>query len=916
LALAGIGSTWSALRLSAGEVLLNGRRGWFTPLVGAGCLFALVLIFALRAEAQPVGSLIELGCVSETGAGPCVDGKGLNGASSVAASPDGTSVYVASRASDAVAAFRRSVTTGQLTQLAVTFGCVSETGSGGTCADGRALDDPSSVAVSPDGKQVYVASQTSDAVAVFARDTTTGRISQLAGTAGCVSETGTGGQCTDGKALNGAASVTVSDGGKSVYVASNVSNAVAVFKRNATTGALTQATDTTGCISHTGSGGQCALGKALAGAASVAVSAGGTSVYVASSVSDAVAVLKRNTTTGNLTQSTGTDACVSETGSGGACVDGKGLDGAASVAVSSRGTNVYVASSVSDALAAFGRNTTTGKVTQLGGTLGCFSETGSGGQCSDGRGLDGARSVAVSESGKSIYVASEISGAIAAFSRSSGSFGQLTQLAATAGCISETGSVGECADGRALDGAASVTLSPDGENVYAASKVSAAVAVFARKTNLGRLTQLPGLSGCTSEDGSGGACADGKALVEASSVAVSVDGKHVYVASRTADAVAVFRRNLNNGALTQLAGTAGCVSLTGSGGTCARGRALDGATSVAITAGGKSVYVASRVSDAVAVFTRDATTGALTQLSGTAGCVSETGSGGTCADGKALDGASSVVASANGGNVYAASRASDAVAVFGRNVTTGQLTQMGGTAGCVSETGSAGACADGKALDGAVSVALSADGVSAYVASDTSDAVAAFSRAPGGRLTQLAGLAGCVSETGSAGACADGKALDGAASVAVSPDRKSVYVASTVSDAVAALGRDITTGALTQPTGLTGCVSETGSAGACADGRALDGAASVAVSPDNKTVYAASTGSDAVAVFTRNMTSGALRQLSGTSGCVSETGAGPCADGRALDGAASVAVGADGTNVYVASAVSDAIAAFRREGST
>jgi hypothetical protein len=63
-----------------------------------------------------------------------------------------------------------SAAPGALTQLADPDGCVSETGTGGDCADGRALDAARSVAVSPDGKHVYVASANSSAVVVFARE--------------------------------------------------------------------------------------------------------------------------------------------------------------------------------------------------------------------------------------------------------------------------------------------------------------------------------------------------------------------------------------------------------------------------------------------------------------------------------------------------------------------------------------------------------------------------------------------------------------------------------------------------------------------------------------------------------------------------------------------------------------------------
>jgi DNA-binding beta-propeller fold protein YncE len=60
---------------------------------------------------------------------------------------------------------------------------------------------------------------------------------------------------------------------------------------------------------------------------------------------------------------------------------------------------------------------------------------------------------------------------------------------------------------------------------------------------------------------------------------------------------------------------------------------------------------------------------------------------------------------------------------------TGDLSQPAGTAGCMSETGS-GPCADGHGLNGPFGVAVSPDGKSVYVASNVSDAVARFNRAP------------------------------------------------------------------------------------------------------------------------------------------------------------------------------------------
>jgi hypothetical protein len=68
--------------------------------------------------------------------------------------------------------------------------------------------------------------------------------------------------------------------------------------------------------------------------------------------------------------------------------------------------------------------------------------------------------------------------------------------------------------------------------------------------------------------------------------------------------------------------------------------------------------------------------------------------------------------------------------------------------GCVSSDG----CATGApSLTGAISVAVSPDGTTVYVAAFNGRAVAVFNRAPAGQLNN----AGCVSNDGSGGACAD-----------------------------------------------------------------------------------------------------------------------------------------------------------------
>ncbi len=435
-----------------------------------------------------------------------------------------------------------AATTGELMQRPGTEGCVSEDGTGGTCVDGNSLVGAGSLAVSPDGKYVYLASFWSSAVATFARDTITGQIVQLNGIAGCFSEMGDGITCAQGRALSVAASVTISPDGRHVYVASYDSNAVAVFSRNVTTGELTQLSGAAGCIAENGDGITCADGTGLRAAVSLRVSPDGKNVYVASEVSDAVVVFSRNPTTGALTQLSGTAGCVSETGTGGLCIDGNGLLGARFVAVSPDNRHVYVASQYNHTVAIFFRDTTTGALTQLSGIAGCIAETGDGITCADGRGLITPTYLEVSPDGRHVYVASIDSNGVAIFSRNANT-GALNQLSGIEGCIAEAGDGITCADGAGLSGAYTLTVSPDGWHVYVVSATSDAVAVFSRNPTTGALTQLSGTAGCVSETGTGGLCIDGNGLLGALAVALSPDGQNVYVASVNSNAVTVFSRD-------------------------------------------------------------------------------------------------------------------------------------------------------------------------------------------------------------------------------------------------------------------------------------------------------------------------------------------------------------------------------------
>lgn len=430
----------------------------------------------------------------------------------------------------------------------------------------------------------------------------------------------------------------------------------------------------------------------------------------------------------------------------------------------------------------------TGTLSQLAGTAGCVSEGGSSGNCVDGKSLEGAQGVAVTKKGLSLYVAAAQSDGVAVFLRTGA--GTIIQGVSTFGCVTETGTGGACTDGRALLGARDVALDPKSKHLYVAAPASNAIAVFS-VDKTGYLFQLPGTDGCVSLDSTGGECAMGVALDGARAVAVGPKGKFVYVVARDDDAIAVFARDKKTGVLTQLPGVNGCVSRNTSGGQCADGKALDFPTDVVVSPKGNSVYVASVGSDAIAVFSRDKSTGILTQLPGTDGCVSEDGTGGQCADGRGLDGVFGLALSKDGKFLYAAARDGNAVAVFARDKKTGVLTQLPGTDGCISEDGSGGECVDGTHLTGALGVVIPRDGKNAYVSSNESNAVTIFARdKKTGVLRQLAGADGCISETGSGGACGDGTALVEASSLAITRNGRNVYAVSSTSDAVSAFDRD------------------------------------------------------------------------------------------------------------------------------
>lgn len=429
----------------------------------------------------------------------------------------------------------------------------------------------------------------------------------------------------------------------------------------------------------------------------------------------------------------------------------------------------------------------------------------------------------------------------------------------------------------------------------------------------GALAQRPGQAGCVTQSGTLGECARGIGFRQMRDIAVAPDGAHAYAVALDSDSLITFRRNPTTGAIAQLPKPLGCISIQVIGDHCRKGTGLDGANSVAVSPDGMNIYVASKASDSVTVFDRNPDTGVATQKPGRAGCIAEIGSS-VCADGKGLDGARSVLVSPDGRNVYVASEISDAVATFDRDHSGGALIQKGGIGGCVSNTGTGGQCAKGRALDAPMSIAISPEGRSVYAAAANSDSVSQLTRSiADGSLLQPSETAGCISSAGTASGCAAGRGLDGVSDVAVSntPDGAYAYSAAPGSSAIGVFTRHSVSGALTQRGGTSGCISATASEG-CATGRGIERVSSVEIPRDDGSLYATSASPGSLATFDLS-TGGVPVQRTGTQGCHSHLETDGCRRALAIGGATAIEATPDGRNVYVAANDNDGIAVFGRD---
>jgi 6-phosphogluconolactonase (cycloisomerase 2 family) len=411
------------------------------------------------------------------------------------------------------------------------------------------------------------------------------------------------------------------------------------------------------------------------------------------------------------------------------------------------------------------------------------------------------------------------------------------------GCVAwDKAPIEGCASARAMGNSAYLGITPDGKNVYVSARNVDAVAAFARNRTTGGLEQLPGTAGCISDSGAPiEGCAVAAGLDRPAQMASSPDGKNLYVGGTYSNSIVSFTRNPETGELTQT----GCFTdVDRPDPDCVTTPGMRTPTGVTISPDGAFVYVAAYDSDAIAWFSRDLATGALTP----AGCVSKAVIAGCATRAPGIDAATAIAISRDGASLYVASPDSNSIAAFARDPATGALTSVG----CISGDDGAGrdpACAAGHEVDYPQFVAIAPDGLHVYVSATDVHTIIILARDPiTGALTQ----SGCVSDIDDAVGVCDLPAvgLDLPLGIAITSTGRFVYTGAFGYGSVASFERDPASGMLSQ---FGPCYSTEDDD--CLIEPQLGRAGFIALSPDDRQLYVNAPNSSTVSVFARTTSS-------------------------------------------------------------
>ena len=296
---------------------------------------------------------------------------------------------------------------------------------------------------------------------------------------------------------------------------------------------------------------------------------------------------------------------------------------------------------------------------------------------------------------------------------------------------------------------------------------------------------------------------------------------------------------------------------------------LASASSSAVSPDGRYVYTTSSEDDAITIFERNVTTGDLTFVQSLRNGENEI---------IGLGGAYDVEVSPDGKHLFVTGSTDHSLVVFSRNNTDGSLILIQHIEDNVAGV-------DG--LRGAYSIGMSPDGNTLYVTGSEEDALVVFNRnVVSGELSFVE-----MHKKGTGGIGNMAYPLE----TMVSPDGMNVYVSSLDDSSISVFSRDPNTGSLTfiedQVDGTGGITG-------------MQGTYSLMVTPDGEQVYATGSYDNALVVFSRNTATG---RLSFVQKYVDDTNG---FDG--LSGGTAVMVSPDGMTVFVAGSDEDAIGIFTR----
>jgi DNA-binding beta-propeller fold protein YncE len=334
------------------------------------------------------------GCVSAQPIAPCKKSNGAAGGP-IVLSPDGHFAYVASYTSDAIAVF--ALHGGTVSQVPGPGGCIAGGDGRPGCMHDVDLDEPTDIVLSPDGRQAYVANEDGNEVEVFDRDATTGRLRPAPG--------------IPGVRVEGPNVLASSPDGRELYVADGFGG-IAVLARDPETGAIHLLEEVKDCLPGP-------HGCLAFFGFQIVVSPDGGNVYLSSfprgrrnSGVHVIQGFNRNPLTGSLTPIAGPAGCATDVKAG-SCQIVPQLEGF-SMAISPDGKSLYVGAFTPGAIFAFDREPSGALEAKRGGTV-CLGHRDHG-SCSS-LSLANAQGLVVSADGRKVYATGDRS--LVALDRSS-----------------------------------------------------------------------------------------------------------------------------------------------------------------------------------------------------------------------------------------------------------------------------------------------------------------------------------------------------------------------------------------------------------------------------------------------------------------------------------------------------------------